>query len=88
MTIEEDAHGRHVGVACLQSSPAIPPPRPATPPPRPASAPQPLGLPMMLVGQSAARAPMYAMRGDRLLRGLIELAATFLVCRSAGRGCM
>lgn len=43
--------------------------------------PQPIGLPMMLVGQSAARAPMYAMKGDRLVRGLLGLAATFLVCR-------
>ncbi|KAL4424955.1 hypothetical protein ABPG77_009684 [Micractinium sp. CCAP 211/92] len=43
---------------------------------------QPLGLPMMLVGQSAARAPMYASRGvDRLTRGLLGLAASFLLTR-------
>lgn len=37
--------------------------------------------PFMLVGQSAARAPMLAMKGDRLVRGLAGLAATFLLCR-------
>lgn len=45
---------------------------------------QPIGLPMMLVGQSAARAPMYASRGaNRLMRGLLGLAATFLFTRWA-----
>lgn len=42
---------------------------------------QPVGLPLMLVGQSAARAPLYAARGDRLVRGLVGLAASFLLCR-------
>ncbi|KAL4434295.1 hypothetical protein ABPG75_000736 [Micractinium tetrahymenae] len=43
---------------------------------------QPIGLPMMLVGQSAARAPLYASRGaDRLTRGLLGLAASFLLTR-------
>lgn len=44
---------------------------------------QPIGLPLMLTGQAAARAPMYAMHGDRLVRGLAGLAATLLLCRSA-----
>eukprot|EP00887_Chlorella_sp_A99_P000607 scaffold5.g607.t1 len=42
---------------------------------------QPVGLPMMLVGQSAARAPLYAWGGrSRLLRGLGGLAAMALLC--------
>lgn len=46
---------------------------------------QPMGLPMMLVGQSAARAPLYALRSpNRLARGLAGLAATLLLCRCAG----
>lgn len=44
---------------------------------------QPIGLPMMLVGQSAARAPLYASRGaNRLVRGLLGLAASFLLTRA------
>lgn len=39
---------------------------------------------MMFIGQSAARAPLYAAKGDRLKRGLLGLVATFLLCRCAG----
>jgi hypothetical protein len=38
-------------------------------------------MPLMLVGQSAARAPLYAARCNRLVRGLAGLAASLLLCR-------
>ena len=43
---------------------------------------QPVGLPMLLIGQSAARAPMYAGgSGNRLVRGLAGIAAYLLLSR-------
>lgn len=82
------------GMAGMGLPPARPPTLPPVvlPPVPPgglaACSAQSVGLPMMLVGQSAARAPLYAVRVDRLRRGLAGLAATLLLCRraAAGRG--
>ncbi|GAB4816593.1 hypothetical protein N2152v2_003639 [Parachlorella kessleri] len=62
--------------------PALPP-RPSLSAilPSPEHSTRPVGLPLNFLAQTAARGPLYRLQGDRLLRGLIGLAATVLLCR-------
>lgn len=55
--------------------------------PSPDHSTQPLGLPLKLLGQAAARGPMYRYQGNRLLRGVLGLAATLLLCRWVASSC-